>query len=263
MEMRPMEKRSLGHTGLTVSLLGLGTVKIGRNEGVKYPHGFDLPDDDAVIALLNAARGLGINLLDTAPAYGLSEERLGKLLPRTAGWRREDWVIVTKAGETFENGGSRFDFSASAIRASVERSVKRLGVDHLDAVLLHSDGEDEAGDRFLPAVEELQKLKQRGLIRAGGFSGKTVAGFDRLLPHVDLLMATYNPDYTAEAEVIARAGKAGKGVLIKKALASGHAHDPAKALAMAATLPGVSSIVVGTLSPVNLRANAAAVMAKR
>lgn len=254
-----MEMRILGDTGIKVSLLGLGTVKIGRNEGVKYPRGFDLPDDDAVMALLDAARALGINLLDTAPAYGLSEERLGKLLPG----RREDWVIVTKAGETFENGASRFDFSAGAIRASVERSLKRLRTDCVDAVLLHSDGEDEAGDRFLPAVEELASLKARGLIRASGFSGKTVAGFDRLMNHVDLLMATYNPDYTAEADVIARAARAGKGVLIKKALASGHAHDPAKALAMAATLPGVSSIVVGTLSPANLRANAAAVMAGR
>lgn len=254
-----MEMRMLGNTGLKVSLLGLGTVKIGRNEGVKYPQGFDLPDDDAVITLLNTARALGINLLDTAPAYGLSEERLGQLLPKTAGWRREDWVIVTKAGETFEDGVSRFDFSPAAIRASVERSLARLRIDHVDAVLLHSDGEDEAGERFMPAAEELQNLKQRGLIRAGGFSGKTVAGFDRMMRHVDLLMATYNPDYTAEAEVIARAAKAGRGVLIKKALASGHAHDPGKALAMAATLPGVSSIVVGTLSPVNLRANAAAV----
>lgn len=254
-----MEMRTLGDTGIKVSLLGLGTVKIGRNEGVKYPRGFDLPDDDAVMALLDAARALGINLLDTAPAYGLSEERLGKLLPG----RREDWVIVTKAGETFENGASRFDFSAGAIRASVERSLKRLRTDCVDAVLLHSDGEDEAGDRFLPAVEELASLKARGLIRASGFSGKTVAGFGRLMNHVDLLMATYNPDYTAEADVIARAARAGKGVLIKKALASGHAHDPAKALAMAATLAGVSSIVVGTLSPANLRANAAAVMAGR
>jgi len=258
-----MEMRTLGSTGLKVSLLGLGTVKIGRNAGVKYPRGFDLPDDDAVIALLNAARTLGINLLDTAPAYGVSEERLGQLLPKTAGWRREDWVIVTKAGEDFENGASQFDFAPAAIRVSVERSLQRLRLDHVDAVLLHSDGEDEAGDRFLPAAEELMRLKQRGLIRASGFSGKTVAGAERLLPHVDLLMATYNPGHTAEAGVIARSGQQGKGVLIKKALASGHAHDPAAALAMAATLPGVSSIVVGTLSPANLRANVAAVAAGR
>jgi aryl-alcohol dehydrogenase-like predicted oxidoreductase len=249
--------RPLGKTGIQVSLLGLGTVKLGRNEGVKYPQAFDLPDDKAVVALLEAARELGINLLDTAPAYGLSEQRLGRLRPG----RRDDWVIATKAGEYFEFGASRFDFSPSAVRASVENSLRLLRTDWLDIVLLHSDGVDEAGDRFLPAAEALARLKQAGLIRATGFSGKTVAGGDRLLPHVDVLMATWNPGYTDEAPLIARAGAQGRGVLIKKALASGHVADPAAALRAAATLPGTCSIVVGTLSPANLRANAAALTA--
>ncbi|MBS4046863.1 MAG: aldo/keto reductase [Alphaproteobacteria bacterium] len=249
-----MEMRVLGSTGIRVSLLGLGTVKLGRNQGVKYPQGFELPDDKAVVALLETARELGINLLDTAPAYGLSEPRLGQLRPG----KREDWVIATKAGEYFENGASRHDFSPAAIRRSVESSLRLLRTDYLDAVLLHSDGLDEAGDRFLPAAEELSKLKQQGLIRATGFSGKTLTGGDRLLPHVDILMATWNPGYTEEAPLIARAAAQGRGVLIKKALASGHAADPAAALKAAATLPGTCSIVVGTLSPANLRANVAA-----
>lgn len=254
-----MEMRPLGATGIQVSLLGLGTVKLGRNEGVKYPQGFELPDDKAVVTLLEIARELGINLLDTAPAYGLSEQRLGQLLPG----RREDWVLISKAGEYFGNGASRFDFSPVAIRASVENSLRLLRTEYLDAVLLHSDGVDEAGTRFLPAAEALSKLKQQGLIRATGFSGKTVAGGDRLLPHVDLLMATWNPGYTDEVPLIARAAAQGKGVLIKKALASGHVADPAAALKAAATLPGICSIVVGTLSPANLRTNAAALQATR
>lgn len=249
-----MEVRPLGSTGIAVSLLGLGTVKLGRNEGVKYPTAFDLPDDHAVTLLLETARDLGINVIDTAPAYGLSEQRLGQLRPG----RREDWVIVTKAGETFDQGISHFDFTPAAIRTSVEKSLRLLRTDYLDAVLLHSDGIDEAGERFLPAAEMLAQLKQMGMIRATGFSGKTVAGGECLLPHVDILMATYNPGYTAEAPLIAAAAGAGKGVLIKKALASGHTADPGAALRSAATLPGVCSIVVGTLSPVNLRANAAA-----
>lgn len=249
-----MEVRALGGTGLRVSLLGLGTVKLGRNAGVKYPQGFELPDDKAVVTLLETARELGVNLLDTAPAYGLSEQRLGQLRPG----RREDWVIATKAGEFFDHGVSRFDFTPASIRASVENSLRLLRTDYLDIVLLHSDGVEEAGARFLPAAEELMRLKQRGLVRATGFSGKTVAGGDRLLPLVDVLMATWNPGYTEEAPLIARAGAQGRGVLIKKALASGHVADPAAALQAAATLPGTCSIVVGTLSPANLRANAAA-----
>lgn len=254
--MRRMETRPLGSTGIAVSLLGLGTVKIGRNEGVKYPRGFDLPDDAAVVALLEEARALGITLLDTAPAYGESEQRLGRLLPG----RREDWVIVSKAGEWFAGGQSRFDFSPDAIQASVEESLRRLRTDHLDAVLLHSDGADEAGSRFLPAAERLQRLKAQGKLRAAGFSGKTVAGGLHLLPHVDLLMVTYNPGHRDERPVIAAAAAAGRGVLVKKALASGHLADPAAALAEIAAIPGISGIVVGTLSRENLRANAAAVM---
>ncbi len=83
--------RPLGNTGLTVSALGLGTVKIGRDKGVKYPNSFTIPDDRAVTELLAQAQDLGINLIDTAPAYGHSEQRLGQLMSQ-----RQDWVIVTK-----------------------------------------------------------------------------------------------------------------------------------------------------------------------
>ena len=68
-----MELRPLGATGLQVSPLGLGTVKFGRNQGVKYPQAFNLPSDREALALLELAWDLGINLLDTAPAYGESE----------------------------------------------------------------------------------------------------------------------------------------------------------------------------------------------
>ena len=89
--------RPLGSTGFDVSPLGLGTVKLGRDQGVKYPNGFTIPDDAQALALLNQARDLGINLLDTAPAYGISEERLGHLLQG----QRDEWVIVSKVGEEF------------------------------------------------------------------------------------------------------------------------------------------------------------------
>lgn len=250
-----MELRPLGSTGIRVSLLGLGTVKFGRNEGVKYPKAFDLPADGQVRALLEEAHRLGINLLDTAPAYGSSEERIGQLLPG----RREDWVIVSKAGEWFEAGESRFDFSPAAIRASVDRSLQRLRTDYLDAVLLHSDGIAEESDRFLPAVEALDGMKREGKLQVTGFSGKTLAGGLKMVNCVDLLMVAYNPGQREELPVIEAAARLGKGILVKKALSSGHAADPSRVLAEAAALPGVSGIVVGTLSVDNLRRNAEAV----
>ena len=89
-----MDKINLGNTGINVSRLGLGTVKFGRNKGVKYPKGFELPSDKECAALLELSQELGINMLDTAPAYGTSEERLGKVLTG----QRDRWVIVGKAG---------------------------------------------------------------------------------------------------------------------------------------------------------------------
>jgi len=255
-----MAMRPLGNSGIMVSPLGLGTVKLGRNQGVKYPQGFELPDDAAALALLEAARDLGINLIDTAPAYGLAEARLGQLLPRLAGYRREDWVLVSKAGESFIDGASRFDFSPDAIHASVENSLRLLDVEYLDAVLLHSDGLDEAGERFLPAVAALEALKRQGRIRLTGFSGKSLAGGIRMVDCVDLLMVTYNEQETDQLPVIQAAAGRGRGVLIKKALASGHSRDPGPALAAVSALPGVSTVVVGTLSPLHLRANAAALV---
>ena len=154
--------RPLGRTGLMVAPIGLGTVKIGRTQGVTYPQPFELPDDDAVRSLLGAAHECGVNLIDTAPAYGTSEERLGRLLPGP----RDRWVIVTKCGEEFEDGRSRFDFSAPATRASVERSLRRLRTDYLDVVLIHSDGRDEAILNDEDALGELVELKRRGLICA-------------------------------------------------------------------------------------------------
>ena len=105
---------------------------------MKYPSGFTIPDDREAADLLALARDLGINLIDTAPAYGRSEERLGPLLRG----QREHWVIVSKVGEEFVDGQSVFDFSATHTRRSVERSLKRLETERIELVLVHSDGND-------------------------------------------------------------------------------------------------------------------------
>lgn len=246
--------RPLGRTGMDVSLLGLGTVKLGRREGVKYPQAFELPDDAAAARLLDTARELGINLLDTAPAYGSSEERLGRLLRG----RRNDWLISTKVGESFEAGRSHYDFSPEAVRNSVKTSLRRLHTDRLDVVLIHSDGSDLAILDELGTLECLLDLKARGWIRAAGMSHKTVAGGDRAIARgADVIMATLNSAETREEALAARAGQAGVGVLVKKALASGHAG--LDSLRYAASRRGVSTVIVGTLNPEHLRENAEAV----
>jgi aryl-alcohol dehydrogenase-like predicted oxidoreductase len=248
-----MTPRPLGTTGLHVSPIGLGTVKFGRNTGVKYPAAFDLPSDEQITALLGAAAELGVNLIDTAPAYGTSEERLGVLLTRAAS--RDRWVICTKAGETFENGVSTFDFSPAAVTASIERSLKRLRTDRVEVALLHSNGDDQQIILHSGALEALESLKRRGLIRAIGISTKTPQGAMLAVRHADVVMLTLNAAEQADAPAAAAAGTRGVGVLVKKALASGHTRDADSAIRFALNLPGVSSVVVGTLSNEHLRAN--------
>lgn len=261
-----MELRPLGATGMLVSPLGLGTVKLGRNQGVKYPRPFELPSDGQARHLLDLALGLGINLLDTAPAYGSSEERLGALL----GGERERWIISTKVGEEFEpsesGGHSRFDFSGAHTRASVERSLRRLRTDRLDIVLVHSDGDERrpAGARPGPleALHALLDLKREGKVRAVGLSAKTPAGARDAMRESDVLMLTLNQREREMLPVAREAGAAGVGVLIKKGLTSGHLAERAigaspveEALRFLLSQPGVSSVVVGTIDPGHLREN--------
>lgn len=255
-EARPVERRPLGRTGLAVSALGLGTVKLGRSEGVKYPHPVRIPGDEEAAALIARAEELGINLIDTAPAYGSSEERLGSLL---AG-RRDRWVVCTKVGEEFVDGVSRFDFSAGAVTASVHRSLRRLRTDVLDVVLLHSDGLIEADPR--EPMEALARLKEAGKVRAVGASTKTAAGGLLAAATCDVVMLTLNPGHAEDLPAIAAAKDRRAGVLVKKAFGSGHLaleeSSRRACLRLALSTPGVSSVITGTASIPHLEANVAA-----
>ena len=244
--------KPLGNTGVNVAPLSLGTVKLGRDQQVKYPTAVNIPSDKQALLLLDHARELGINLIDTAPAYGTSEERLGYLLAS----RRQDWLICTKVGEEFEAGVSSYNFSAQHCRYSVERSLTRLATDYLDIVLIHSNGDDLDILSKYGTLETLVELKQQGKIRLVGMSHKTIAGAQAAVAAgVDVLMATLNKDQAQEKAVIATAAQQGVGVLIKKALRSGHAQ--ANELSWVAQQPGVGSIVVGTTNLDHLTENVA------
>jgi aryl-alcohol dehydrogenase-like predicted oxidoreductase len=249
-----MQLRPLGATGIMASPIGLGTVKFGRNEQVKYPRPFDLPQDSEISNLLALASDLGINLLDTAPAYGSSQSRLGRLLPGP----RDRWVVVSKVGEFFENGQSRFDFSFDTTIQVVEYSLRTLNMDYLDLVLVHSDGDDLRILEQEGAMDALRELKRRGLIRAHGMSSKTPEGGLRVVQEMDVVMATCNPDYSDDIPVLEAAAAANKGVLIKKGLQSGHVAGPegvAKSMEYVFSQEGVSSMIVGTINPDHLQDN--------
>ncbi|MCB1694340.1 MAG: aldo/keto reductase [Pseudomonadales bacterium] len=250
------DRREVAGTGIRVSPIGLGTVKFGRNAGVKYPQAFELPDDRTLSQLMETAAELGINLIDTAPAYGTSESRVGKLLAS----RRDEWIVMTKVGETWENGRSTFDFSREATHRSIERSLSRLATDRLDIVLVHASDDDVRVVQETDVLESLSRLKERGVIGAIGVSTKTLEGARAALSHSDLVMAAYSPADTSQREALDLARELGKSVLVKKALASGHATDPGASLAFALSHPAVASAIVGTINPAHLESNVRAAL---
>ncbi len=245
--------RPLGRTGFSISPIGFGAFKIGRNQKTKYAAAYELPSDERVSALLNGLLDLGINYIDTAPAYGTSEERIGRAI---AG-RRSEFVLATKVGETFEDGVSTYNFSAAALRSSVERSLARLKTPAIDVLLLHSDGRDMWIQTQTDAVPTLQQLKAQGLVRAIGLSGKTVEGARQALDWADVLMVEYHLHDRTHESLIIEAASRGVGIVVKKGLASG-ALPAAQAIRFVLDNPHVTSLVVGGLSFDHFRANLAA-----
>lgn len=249
-----MQERPLGRTGLRVSPLGFGAFKIGRNTQIKYATPYEPPDEREVARLLDGVLELGICHIDTAPAYGESEARLGRCLAH----RRSEFVLSTKVGEWFEEGRSRYDFRAAAVRESVAGSLRRLKTDVLDVVCVHAPAADVEVLQQTDVVQTLCELRQSGAIRAIGFSGKTVAGAELALDWADVLMVEYHLQDQSHAAVIAEAARRGVGVLVKKGLASGQLPAQA-AIPFVVRTAGVSGLVVGGLSLRHLAENVALV----
>ncbi|MGD0089157.1 MAG: aldo/keto reductase [Planctomycetota bacterium] len=152
------KKRRLGRTNIQVTPLGLGGAWLGRT-----PKGFS--DEVAVATVLRALR-LGIRAVDTAPLYGESERRVGLALREwlSGGGKREELVLSTKTGTRTQP----HDYSAAGTRRSVEESLKLLQTDYLDIVLVHDPHDLTPVLSPGGALEELQKLKTEGLVRAIG-----------------------------------------------------------------------------------------------
>ena len=245
-----MVRRPLGRTGLSVSPIGFGAFKIGRNQKTKYPERYALPDEAQVAALLHGVLDLGINYIDTAPAYGLSEERIGAAI----GHRRAEFVLSTKVGEIFEDGRSRYDFSRQAVQKSVEQSLRRLRCEVIDVVFVHAPADDLRVLRETPVVETLLELRARGWVRFVGLSGKTVEAERAALAWADVLMVEYHPRDRSHEPILDEARGRGVGVVVKKGLASGHL-PPDEAIPQVLAHPAVASLVVGSLSLEHMRAN--------
>jgi aryl-alcohol dehydrogenase-like predicted oxidoreductase len=245
-----VDHRLLGSTRLEVSPIAFGAFKIGRNQGIKYPSAYQLPNQEVVNNLLNNVLDLGINLIDTAPAYGVSEQRIGTAIAH----RRDQYILATKIGEQFTDGQSSYDFSKANLVSSIETSLRLLKTETVDLLHIHSDGNDLAILNETDAVETISNLKRQGKARFIGFSGKTIEGALASLDWADTLMVEYNQEQTEARQLIDKAASQGVGVLVKKPLGSGHL-NPQTAIEEGLSVPGVSTLVVGSLNAAHLEQN--------
>ena len=222
-----MEFRTLGRTGLLVSEIGFGALEIGRDWGIPVGADFGRPDEANAIRALNAALDAGINLIDTAPAYELSEERIGKAIAH----RRQEFVLATKVGERRDDGeDSLYDYSAKATMEFIERSLARLKTDVVDLVQIHSAPLEviERGG----TLEALTNARDQGKLRFIGMTGGIPEAVAAVRDgHYDTVQVSYNIAYREpEAELFPLCREHGIGVIIKDGLAAGRLTDKAASL---------------------------------
>jgi aryl-alcohol dehydrogenase-like predicted oxidoreductase len=169
-----IEQRPYGQSGFTVSALGLGAAQVGNPR---------LSEAEAA-SLLAAAVDAGVNLLDTAPSYGLSEQRIGRCLAA----RRQEVIISTKLG--YGVAGIE-DWTGPCITAGVEKALGILRTDHIDIAHLHSCPASTLarGD----VVDALERAKVAGKLRAIAYSGENEdLAFALSMQRFDGFMASLN-----------------------------------------------------------------------
>ena len=149
-----MEKRKFGKTDMEFSVLGFGGAEIGYN-----PNQTQEDVDD----LLNSALDAGLNVIDTAAAYKVSEELIGKAIAD----RRKDFYLLTKCGAL--DAFTRFDWTKKGILETIVNSLRSLKTDYLDIAQLHSCDSEilKRGE----AIEGLLRAQEKGYTRFIGYSG--------------------------------------------------------------------------------------------
>ena len=200
-----MKYRALGRTGLSVSEIGFGAWGIGGRTVAQTSYG---DTDDAVsIAALQQAVESGITFFDTSAAYGNGHSEV--LIGRALAGVRDRVVIATKAG--YESWDQSPDFSAAAIVASTERSLRRLATDRIDVLFLHNAPLDVL---TAPDLQEaMAGLVTSGKVRTWGLSAKGPADAVSALEACDVavIQANFNMMDTRAAsgglfEAMARRG---------------------------------------------------------
>lgn len=281
-----MEYRTLGRTGLNVSVLGFGALEIGRN----WPYwrqdkkDFSRPDESDAVKVIYKALDYGINFFDTAPAYLASEQILGKALKGI----RKEVLIATKCGEWFDGTQSRYDYSYAETKKFIDNSLQLLKTNYVDLLQIHS-----ANAEIIKSGETLQAMKEAQQEGKTRFIGLSTEYVDAALLAIesgefDSIQVSYNAmNLQFAREVFPSAKKKNIGVIVKDGMARGklsekyidvttaeerqkiealkslaekhHLQLSELAIRFAISHPTVSTAIIGTKRIEHLSANAAAV----
>ncbi len=271
-----MEFRELGKTGFSTSFIGFGALEIGRDWGLGGEEARRRPAEEEAEAILKGVLELKVNLIDTASAYHLSEERIGKYLFS----RREHFFLASKCGEHNNEPSTYYDFSYDAIRKSIDRSLKLLRTEHIDLMQIHFGPDPWSVLKKGETLRAMQEAKELGKIRFLGASPPTElldaciesGAFDCLQIGINLL------NREAEAAV-EKCHQRGIGVLVRSGFAMGRLTPKVQnhleenpsvkrllelvegdlsklsglALGYLHSLPGVSTVLVGTKNLMHLQ----------
>ncbi|MDO3396265.1 aldo/keto reductase [Nocardioides sp. SOB44] len=212
-----MQQRSLGATGLRVSRLGLGTMTWGRDTDEHEAR-------DQLVSFVEA----GGTLVDTAAAYadGHSEELLGSLLGDVVD--RDDVVLATKAGLGLRKGKLRVDTSRGRLLSTLDASLRRLGVDHVDLWQVHTWHDGVPLEETLSALDlavSSGRASYVGISNYAGWQTAQAATWQRAVPGRTVLAST-QVEYSLlnrgiEHEVLPAAEANGLGVLAWSPLGRG------------------------------------------
>lgn len=198
--------------------LGLGCIEIGRKWGVIDKK---VPEDGEVMDFLDFAYGLGIHFFDTAPAYGLSEQRLGVWLKRLPYEERRMLTVATKMGEywDFDTQKPFRNYHYDALKRSLDTSMTVLG--KVDILQVHGFTREVWENNFETLEKLFSEAKSLGIRQVGvSLSDQLIASIAVDLP-IDVIQLPHNILRPNDAEVIREAVEKGKRILINRPFAMG------------------------------------------
>ena len=232
-----MEYRVLGKTGLRVSAVGFGGIPIQR---------LDAP---RTRVLMEALAAHGVNYIDTARGYTVSEEFLGQALQ---GGLREKFILASKSmARTYQ-----------AMAADIETSLRNLRTDYIEVYQMHNLKPEEFGLAFSPdgAAAAIQDAIRAGKVGHMGATAHSAAAFEKLLgyPQVEAIMFPYNIVESQGEALIARAAQQNVGFIAMKPMAGGNLTDGTLALRYILQNPGVTLAIPGLAEGPEVEENARA-----